>query len=45
MPIGLMILSIVVIAVGAISSTLYARRQDVLYGPYIKRDPSNGHAA
>ncbi len=45
MPVELMILSIVVIAVGAISSTLYVRRQDVLYGPYIKRDPTNGHAA
>lgn len=41
----LVILSAVVIALGAISAKLYERRRDVLYGPYIKRESRSGRAA
>ncbi len=40
--IELMIVSIAAIAACSISVKLYARRQDVLYGPYIQREPTSG---
>ncbi|WP_283811232.1 hypothetical protein [Bradyrhizobium uaiense] len=41
----LMILSAVMIGLDAISAKLYKRRQDVLYGPYIRRERTDQRAA
>ena len=41
----LTILFAVVIVVGAISAKVYERRQDVLYGPYVRRENTNERTA